>query len=56
MARDPVCGMKVNEETARAVSEYEGEEYYFCSEECKEEFDRDPALYAERRSGGARGD
>ncbi len=56
MTIDPVCGMKVDERKAEAVSEYEGEEYYFCSEECKEEFDREPALYAEKKSGGAGGD
>jgi YHS domain-containing protein len=55
MTRDPVCGMRVEEQEAEATSEYLGEEYYFCSEECKEEFDRDPARYAEEKGGGAGG-
>jgi YHS domain-containing protein len=56
MTRDPVCGMKVDEQKAEAETEYQGEEYYFCSQDCKEEFDRNPELYAERKSGGAGGD
>ncbi|MEM3056116.1 MAG: YHS domain-containing protein, partial [Candidatus Bathyarchaeia archaeon] len=31
MARDPVCGMEVDEKTTRYKSTYEGETYYFCS-------------------------
>jgi YHS domain-containing protein len=48
--------MRVDEQKAQATSEYQGEEYYFCSADCKEEFDRDPELYAETKSGGAGGD
>ena len=44
--KDPVCGMTVDEESAPASSEYEGKTYYFCSQDCKEEFDSDPASYA----------
>ena len=40
MAIDPVCKMEVNEEEAEYVSEYKGKKYYFCTEECKEEFDK----------------
>jgi YHS domain-containing protein len=56
MTRDPVCGMKIDEDEAAETSEYLGEEYYFCSEECKEEFDKDPARFVERKTGGAGGD
>jgi P-type Cu+ transporter len=42
---DPVCGMEVNPQDAAAVSEYEGKKYYFCCEDCKEEFDQDPEEY-----------
>lgn len=38
MAIDPICKMEV-EETAKYVSEYKGKKYYFCTKECKEEFD-----------------
>ena len=45
-ARDPVCGMMIDESSAAASSEYEGERYYFCSQECKTQFDRNPKKYA----------
>jgi len=34
MARDPVCGMYVDEEHAAFKAEVEGRTYYFCSEAC----------------------
>lgn len=45
MATDPVCTMKVDEETTEFTSEYDGEIYYFCSNACKEEFESDPERY-----------
>jgi YHS domain-containing protein len=42
MAIDPVCDMEVDSSTAEFKSEYNGEEYYFCSDGCKSEFDEDP--------------
>jgi P-type Cu+ transporter len=45
MAIDPVCGMSVDETTAAAKTSYKGKTYYFCSEDCKESFDRDPDKY-----------
>jgi len=45
MARDPVCGMQVNEQQAAGTSEYRGEAYYFCSPRCKEQFDQNPERY-----------
>ncbi len=45
-SRDPVCGMAVDENAAKAAkrsSEYQGKTYYFCSEGCKKKFDADPA-------------
>lgn len=38
MAYDPVCGMDVDRETAPAQVKYEGETYFFCSDECYQEF------------------
>jgi YHS domain-containing protein len=46
MARDPVCGMTVNEATATETSEYQGKTYYFCAPGCKGEFDAHPEQYA----------
>jgi YHS domain-containing protein len=53
MARDPVCGMQVNEQTAAAQSQYGNREYYFCSEDCKRQFDQHPDRYAQETVGKA---
>ncbi len=45
MAKDPVCGMQVDEKTAGGKSEYKGQTYYFCSPGCKKSFDKDPGKY-----------
>ncbi len=45
MAKDPVCGMEVDEKTAAAKSEHMGKTYYFCAPACKKAFDEDPAKY-----------
>jgi YHS domain-containing protein len=60
MATDPVCGMRVDEEEALTidlVSDYGDRTYYFCSDVCMEEFDRNPQAYIERqaRRDGSRG-
>jgi YHS domain-containing protein len=47
MAKDPVCGMNVDEKTATIKSEYNGQTYYFCSPGCKRDFDKDPEKYVE---------
>lgn len=46
MAIDPVCGMQVDEATAKIKSEYKGKTYYFCAPGCKTTFDADPEKYA----------
>ena len=46
MAKDPVCGMDVDEKTAAYKSEYKGQTYYFCSAGCKKSFDKEPEKYA----------
>ena len=45
MVEDPVCGMEINMETAPAKIEYEGQIYYFCSQDCKETFVKNPEEY-----------
>jgi YHS domain-containing protein len=45
MAKDPVCGMQVNEQQAAGKSEYQGQTYYFCSASCKQQFDQNPERY-----------
>src|SRR6185312_16854149 len=44
-ARDPVCGMTVQREQAKASVEYSGETYYFCCGGCAEKFKADPQRY-----------
>ncbi len=45
MAKDPVCGMEVDEKEAAGKSEYKGKTYYFCSPGCKKGFDENPEKY-----------
>lgn len=45
MAKDPVCGMNVNEKSAKYKFEYGGKTYYFCSVACLEEFKSNPKKY-----------
>jgi len=52
--QDPVCGMDVDEGRARAAgrtSAYGGEIYYFCSDACKQEFDRNREKYLKKTPG-----
>jgi len=49
---DPVCGMKVEPESAAASAEFDGKTYYFCNPRCKERFLADPGKYL---AGGPRG-
>ena len=45
MAKDPVCGMNVDEKTAKLKSEYMDKTYYFCNQMCKTSFDKNPKKY-----------
>lgn len=45
MAIDPVCGMEVDEKSAKWTSEYKGKTYYFCAPGCKSDFDEEPEKY-----------
>ncbi|MFB3888365.1 MAG: YHS domain-containing protein [Candidatus Bathyarchaeia archaeon] len=55
MAKDPVCGMMVDEKTAKLKSDYQGKTYYFCNASCKTTFDKNPAKFAKGTSGGHSG-
>lgn len=44
LARDPVCGMAV-EEAGAAAEVYNGRTYYFCSQGCRREFLEEPARF-----------
>ncbi|MFZ5493526.1 MAG: heavy metal translocating P-type ATPase [Pseudomonadota bacterium] len=45
MAKDPVCGMQVDEERAAGRAEHDGHTYYFCSTGCLGKFRANPAAY-----------
>lgn len=42
---DPVCKMTIEDKDAVATSSYKGTTYYFCTEQCKEDFDKDPQAF-----------
>ena len=49
VTKDPVCGLNVDESKAKAAgfqSTFENQTYYFCSEECKQHFEKTPGRYA----------
>jgi len=45
MYLDPVCSVEVDEKTTPFKSQYDGKEYFFCCEECKEDFEDRPQVY-----------
>jgi YHS domain-containing protein len=45
MAVDPVCGMELKKADAKATYEHNGKSYYFCTEECKDKFVKEPGNY-----------
>lgn len=48
MAVDPVCRMELSEKDASGKAEYKGKTYYFCSDGCKEKFEKDPEKYSSK--------
>jgi YHS domain-containing protein len=52
-ATDPVCGLKVDPNTAPQAT-HQGETYHFCSEEHRQLFEQNPAKYLPQKSEGAR--
>lgn len=45
MAKDPVCGMNVDEKKAAGTAVHNGKTYYFCSAGCKANFEKEPEKY-----------
>lgn len=43
--KDPVCKKKMKKSEAATTSEYEGKLYYFCSQKCKDEFEKNSSKY-----------
>ncbi|MFQ6609271.1 MAG: heavy metal translocating P-type ATPase [Fidelibacterota bacterium] len=48
--KDPVCGMSIGESSEDILSEWEGKQYHFCSNHCKESFDNDPNKYVHQHT------
>jgi YHS domain-containing protein len=46
--KDPVCGMEISVEKAKGKSQYKKKTYYFCSNSCKEKFDKEPEKYVKK--------
>jgi YHS domain-containing protein len=46
--KDPVCGMSIDSDDAAGSTTFEGQEIYFCSDQCRREFEADPAHYYDR--------
>ncbi|MBI5328046.1 MAG: YHS domain-containing protein [Deltaproteobacteria bacterium] len=44
MAKDPVCGMEVDEKKAAKVV-YKGKTYYFCNASCQWAFEANPEQF-----------
>lgn len=44
---DPVCLMKVNLENAKFSETFKDKTYYFCSENCRQQFKEGPDKYLE---------
>ncbi|MBA3816562.1 MAG: heavy metal translocating P-type ATPase [Parachlamydiaceae bacterium] len=42
---DPVCGMTVDQDNASYKSSYQGQQYFFCSKHCLENFKKNPERY-----------
>lgn len=41
-AKDPVCGMWVDLQSAKYTFAFQGKTYYFCSPHCQKQFITDP--------------
>src|ERR1043166_5362890 len=52
MTKDPVCGMQVDENKGLPQSNYQGKQYTFCGNDCKQKFDRNPQQYIGQQQGG----
>jgi YHS domain-containing protein len=48
VARDLVCGMEVDEASAKFKTDYRGKTYYFCAPGCKKAFENNPGKYLKK--------
>src|SRR5512143_1548330 len=45
MVKDPVCGMDLDPQSAFATRQHMGQTFYFCSQNCVDQFDANPPQY-----------
>ena len=45
MAKDPICGMEVDEKTAKWKTTHMGKTFYFCAPGCQKAFEANPHKY-----------
>ncbi|MEO8137374.1 MAG: heavy metal-binding domain-containing protein, partial [Betaproteobacteria bacterium] len=53
MVTDPVCGMRIDEKSAAANADHEGQHYAFCSTGCRDRFVANPATYVKPATAAA---
>jgi putative ABC transport system ATP-binding protein len=53
LVRDPVCGMNIEAEAARASLAHNGRTYHFCSRGCSWEFQENPEAFLSASPSGA---
>ena len=53
---DPVCGMSIESDKAQARETYHGRNYYFCSAQCQQSFQAEPAKFAVKAGPGGEDD
>ena len=51
---DPVCGMTIDSASAAGKADYQGQTYYFCSKQCKTQFESNPAKFLSTKPGARR--
>jgi YHS domain-containing protein len=47
MTTDPVCGVRIDEQESEFQTMFAGRKYFFCSEDCRKEFENEPEEYLE---------
>lgn len=50
MAKDPVCGMEVDEMNPPFTAVYKGKTYYFCCNSCKRDFECNPEKFIKKKN------
>jgi YHS domain-containing protein len=43
-----VCGTAIDADNPPATTNFDGQEYCFCCDDCKQKFDTNPQQYAQR--------